>query len=462
MKTLLFFLPAITVHAAVLTVPGTHATVQSAVNAAKTGDTINIAAGVYAEEVSTKASQAGVTLEGTGAAVHRLILVKPGWTIRGLSVRGWVQNRNWSTLIEVMPGAHATTLEKVTVDGVGTHTTDGIRWNSDGVGPDRFPSAMASDCRLVDCEITNITGYTCLMLAGSRNTVTGGYFHDVVQSDFIRLFGEGNVISRCRFHRNKFGTNIGFHADFIQTFGLSQGSRGHVIEHCDIRDIEGQITQLEQNGIAEITGWTFRRNVFANTTLGASITQTGTVWEHNVFYRCVTDGGHVLNFGNGPRGSSDGQKIEGNVFLDCGKPTSVESGWYGDGTVDLVNYRPVTFTANHNYYGKGPGFLPARLDSASARFRWSEKDGVNGGDPGFVDLAGLNFSLTKNSRLIGKGPGGADIGAFPFLPAVEPPPIPPPADPVVLEASSDGGATWQPVAELHEGLSRQFRIKPRP
>ena len=58
-----------TVHAAILNVPGQYATIQSAINAAASGDTVQVAAGTYYENISLKN---GVTVQGSGADVCTL------------------------------------------------------------------------------------------------------------------------------------------------------------------------------------------------------------------------------------------------------------------------------------------------------------------------------------------------------------------------------------------------------
>jgi len=60
----LFMLSASTVQAAVLNVPGKYATIQSAIDDANAGDTVQVAAGVYFGNISLKN---GVTVQGSGA-----------------------------------------------------------------------------------------------------------------------------------------------------------------------------------------------------------------------------------------------------------------------------------------------------------------------------------------------------------------------------------------------------------
>jgi parallel beta-helix repeat protein len=63
--------------AATIDVPGSHATIQAAVDAAAPGDTIRVASGTYPESVRITALKAGLTLEGADAASPPVILGTP-------------------------------------------------------------------------------------------------------------------------------------------------------------------------------------------------------------------------------------------------------------------------------------------------------------------------------------------------------------------------------------------------
>jgi hypothetical protein len=460
-KLLSFLLFAASLGAA--NVPADYPTIQAAVNAAQPGDVIRLAEGMYDEDVTTKYAQPGVTIEGAGDAtvISRLTITKPDWKVRKLKLAGLGKVVQWWAYLEVAIGAHRLLVEDVTVDATGTKYVDAISWNTNGASRVPFPPETASDCIVRRCRVTGVTGRMALNLLGNRNVVEDCRFHDVIQSDFVRLFGDGNTIRRCVFDGNWLAPagTVGFHADFIQTFGSNTyGSRNHIIEDIHVRRVQGQICQFEENqlsGTGAMGNWTFRRCLFEDIDNGGSCTLANLKWLNCTFVRCWPTGGHALNFGNGPRGTSDGTEIFNCVFLDCGKQDYAEAGWYGDGTTDLVNYQPVKFTADYNYYGKGPTFAPARTDSAQARFRWSEIHGVNGGDPKFTAA----YIPQEGSVLIAAGKDGVDIGAFASVP-VTPPPPPPDPEPepepqpavvirrvrVLVELSADG-QTWTNESE---------------
>jgi hypothetical protein len=170
-----------------------------------------------------------------------------------------------------------------------------------------------------------------------------------------------------------------------------------------------------------------------------------------------------------PNRADDGECI-GNVFLECGdNPTDYEFGWYNF-DYDLTGVR-----ADYNYVA-GPGFTPKRQnpnpyeiggpDEWYAQY-WYEPNGINGGDPKFVDFSTYDFRLLAGSPLIDAGdpdievlsdfigtirPLGAapDIGAYEYDDGSPPPDPPepgtPPTAPSALTAtalsSTTIGLTW--------------------
>jgi hypothetical protein len=96
-----------------------------------------------------------------------------------------------------------------------------------------------------------------------------------------------------------------------------------------------------------------------------------------------------------------GAKIFNNVFLESGEPTSITKGWYSLGK-ELKDVE-----ADYNYVAKRD-FLPVKANplkqivgSAAGWDDWSwyEPHGINGGDPGFTNLATKDFRLLATSIL---------------------------------------------------------------
>ena len=433
-------------------VPEDRVTVQEAVNAAQPGDVIRLAAGFYDEDVTTKYAQSGVMLTGAGddSVISRLTVNKPDWIVERVKFAGLGKVRAWWGYIDVSPGAHRLTVDDVTIDATGSLSVDGIAWSNNNVSAGYFPPELASDCTIKNCRIIGVKGRIGINVFGARNIIRNCVVRDGIACDFLRLFGEDHQVYDNVFENNlnpAEGETIHFHPDGFQTFGYYYGSRRMKIERNVFRNLLGQICQLEENllgNTANIGDWLLANNVFQDTGLGASITLANMTWLNNTFVRCCINGGHVLNFGSGARGTSNGMKIFNNIFLDCGKMDSVEQGWYGDGGVEGM---PVVFEADYNYYGKGPTFAGARTDSASAKFRWSEVHGVNGGDP----MLTADFHLLPGSPLIGAGKDGVDIGAFQS--GVEPPPPPPPPPPPVetrrvrVIVEKGAGTAWTSESE---------------
>jgi len=405
--------------AAVLRVPADYATVVSAMNAAQPGDVVLLSAGVYDESVKTvRGGEPGrrIVLDGQGVATLRQFTFQHPWvTVQNVRFTGVTQA--YSRLVYFGHGGHFGVLSNCVLDVAGAPKVYGIEWQAPRVKPFGEGEA-ASHCLVISNEIRNVIGITMASIMGDSNRVVGNFLHDGGAVDFFRLFGRGNYLGQNVCSNNYVVEGVGNHPDFIQTFGNNgDGSLGQVIEGNRVVGVwGGQLTQLEGNLVPEIRDWTFRNNVFVDVALQASCTIPEVKYFNNVFYRCnKTNGGHALYFGSryysgtyGGRSGTNyahGCQVINNVFLDCGDGRAAV-GWYGFGQ-ELTNV-----VADYNYVGKA-GYGPVEEDPLRRPVgnpggwatwgKWWEPHGINGGDPGFVDVEKLDFRLREGSPLIGRG-----------------------------------------------------------
>jgi hypothetical protein len=425
-------------------------TVNKGISVLKPGDRLLISGGFYDEDVSliTPASPSSpVTVDGRGVAeIRRLTVKAPSHRVYNLTVTG-LTNR-FTAFVFLRRGAHDTVLSNLWIKGAMTANVDGISWESPTTKP--FGSDAASDCLVVSNRITRICGAPALGIMGNNNRVVGNYLADMGQADFVRLWGISNIIQNNVFTNLFLVPGIGYHPDFIQTFGNNQfGSKGHLIDGNVIVAIDGgQICQMEGNLVPEIRDWTFSNNVFAHISLGASVSVAQTKWFNNVFYRCNPTGSHVLNIGprsytlenNWQAGTNvpTGARIFNNAFVECGDPSNDGKGWY------YIDTNVVDVAADYNYVvgsnGLGKRENEFKQDIGGQGgwqyFRWWEDHGINGGIAGFFSMSQLNFRIGATSILNGRGtslasvqkdflgnPRGAtpSIGAFEGVPRPRPP-----------------------------------------
>lgn len=405
--------------AAVLEVPGQFGTVQDAMRAAQPGDTVRLSPGHYDVTVSSVRSGGAnlpITLDGQlHASVRQVSLTHSNIHVQNLTIRG-ITNAG-GILLYLNQGAHHCVISNNVMDAQ-MSTVYGISWHLGSIRP--FDDNAASYNLIISNTITGTRGTTMLNIGGTANVIKGNRVVDCVMADFIRLWGRSNHIVANVFSNNMYAAGIGNHADFIQTFGGNgNGSMGHLIEGNLVARIEaGQLTQLSNGLLPTIRDWTFFNNVFVDIAMQASCTMPEVKYYNNVFYRCNNvNGGHVLSFGYryissttsyyGEEGTNyaHGAQVINNVFLNCGNGT-VSKGWYSidrsltnviadHNFVAILDTQPVTVDSEQLPVGDPGGWWNS--------FKWWEPNGINGGNPLFVNQAGLNFRLREGSPLIGKG-----------------------------------------------------------
>lgn len=414
------FQTAAPVFGAVLRVPADYPTIQRAVDAAKPGDTILPSPGKYKELVVTKAGGTPtqpITIDGRSlASVDQVVLRHSHIHLQNIEISG--SPSPYQRLLYFDLGAHFCIVSNSVIDLASTRSVYGIEWRMSRIKPFGIGD-VASDNLVISNTVKNCSAYIIMSVLGNRNVIQGNRLLDSPNADMFRLFGQSNIIRGNLCLNSPYVSGLGNHPDFIQTFGNNgDGSRGHIIEDNIAMKLEGaQITQLEGNLMPEISDWTFRNNLFVDVAFQASCTIPRVKYYNNTFIRCnYANGGHALNFGartyqafstyTGATGINYAHNPEvlNNVFIDCGI-TNYNRGWYGFSSE--VNGA----VADFNYVGKN-GFLPVRADKLNRivgsiggwdSFGWFEPNGINGGDPKFVNPAAGNYRLLPNSPLGDRG-----------------------------------------------------------
>jgi len=409
------------VRAATIRVPQDQPTVRAAMNAAQPGDVVLLSAGHYNEAVTSVrggAPDARIVLDGQGQATIRQFIFRHPWiTVQNLQITGVTQA--YSYLVYFDRGGHFGVLSNCVVDAGLSPRVYGISWNSPRTKPFGEGEA-ASFCLVISNELRNVLGITMVNVMGDSNRVVGNVIRDGGMVDFLRLFGRHHYIAYNVFSNAYYVEGEGNHPDFVQTFGNNgDGSWGHIIEGNVVRDSYVQVMQLEATGCTNIGGWSFRNNVFINISMGGNCYIPDVTFYNNLFYQCnTTNKSHVLWFrtrsydttyyGVPATDMAHGCKVLNNVFLDCGGMDRMDVGWYAFATTNLINV-----AADYNYVSKR-GFSPVPVDGMQRSIgdprgwniygtTWWEAHGINGGDPGFMDVERLDFRLQEGSRLIGRG-----------------------------------------------------------
>ena len=162
------------------------------------------------------------------------------------------------------------------------------------------------------------------------------------------------------------------------------------------------------------SGYIFRNNVFIGVQAHMSCSRSGVTIENNTFYRCSFDDtrSHVLALGGVNGKIQRDLVLRRNLFVDCGSHYSPDNeGYYGiqDSTNFLVDENFVCGSETMGY--------------ARKRF-FSEPNGINGGDPSFVNPAnplgpdGIHFTADDGLRPLANSPfASRGWGALPALTA---------------------------------------------
>jgi len=226
---LLIFAMAAVVHGATLNVPGDYSTIQAAISAANSGDTILVAAGTYTETGQIVINK-NLTIIGAGA--DETIIKPAGNTGSDGDARGWF----------LVTSGKSFTLRGVTLDGAGKFVHTAIRsWGS---------------LNIEDCTIKNIAytpssydGRAIGPYAGS-NTIRRVKFSNIYRIGVL-VFGTGTTatIEGCTYT----GKGSGNWLDYAVEAG---GGGFAKVTNCVITDCKG-VASVDGSTSAGVLGTTF-------------------------------------------------------------------------------------------------------------------------------------------------------------------------------------------------------------
>lgn len=356
-------------------------TVTKAANIAAAGDIVTIQPGTYSGNVTfskSGTSGAPITFKGSGSPIIKGNVKTTG-------------NYNIIDGVTVSPPA-AGGYSAITL--IGQHNT-------------------LQNCLVTKYGATAGDQATAITLenGGAYNSVIGCTIRDLNDIDVFHVFGHDQTI------RNNYVTNINSvnyslnHTDFFQTWGWSGSSTYNIlVEGNTVTNANLQLGNTANTGYSALHDITFRNNIFANIDAAYFLGVPKTKFYNNVFYNVGKAQGYAVSYYNQTNYDSTGSEFKNNVFLNS----------FGD----INNHSGVAnVTIANNYFAGANYAAKSNTGSMGTNF-------VNGGDPKFVNLAGLDFHIQSGSVLIGKGvdlsslftidkdgntrSGTWDIGAYEF------------------------------------------------
>lgn len=381
------------------------ATLNKAADVVSAGSTVVASPGRYAEKVDCTVDAAEtnrIYWVGYGATAGGFNLRKSDYTIEGFTLDGTGVGSFGSFVYGYAVANRLHILNNTMQNATNVFGTYFVR------GASADPTVSSSFCIISNNTYRNI-GYVITSGFGQSNVITRNRIYDGNgQVDLFRWYGQGHIISE------NYATNICAeyenHADIYQVFGPQDPASTNeyqlvkdiILERNMIVGSRMQICQLEtyDNPPEMMTNLVWRNNIL-NVNSAANCGMDGVKWYNNLFYRNTTNTGHVIT-GGGTKGTAYGSEIMNNLFYRCGYSDSSGFGWYStspmmsNGTLD-ADYN---FVCGDDYAAKdaAPPDSFQRFGSYSL-----EANGINGGNPMFVNEAAYDFRLATNSPLLGAG-----------------------------------------------------------
>ena len=230
--------------------------------------------------------------------------------------------------------------------------------------------------------------------------IEDNYFDHNYNYDIFRVFGNGHIIRRNEVVGNDEG---GGHADFIQWYDNNgEWAYDFLIENNYVHDGTGSICMiLGRESDLRCENWTWRNNIFYKVNGIGQCTQSKFKWYNNLYIESgVSSNGPIFLRGDY---NTTGQlatdynwphdcEVFNNFFIGCGSyDTPTGNGWYD--VLDVTNTDDLNFQADYNYVSTAP----ADGYRAKDGFNGVEPDGINGGDPKWIDVGSQDYHLQSDS-----------------------------------------------------------------
>jgi hypothetical protein len=454
-----------------------HATIAAAVTAAANDDTVRIAAGSYAEAITTTkrlsfvgagagtlASAAGATVVAPSAG--SAFTLQSGGSVRGVRAVG-SSGFSGGTAFSLAPsvdGAYSYTLTDVI--GLGGHATDVVIGFAGG-GLSVFGSASRP-----------------IALAVANSTFQAG-------SSIAPFPGTGAALSGASLNANLTGVTVlgpsgsGIGSALVASGGTTLAATGLEADGpvaAQLSDATVDIRRSELRGtINGVVAWDSVGGAASSLTLSDSlvvVTPPSAIDATAVYattysgagpLSVVVRGSTVVARGVDPKYAVVAQPNAGAPAATVELRNSIArlEGGAEAGEADIAADRGTVTAAHSNFAtrlelnggsatapGSGANLNADPLFTAGAFTLQSGSPLIDRGDAAIVTAGELD--LAGKPRTIGAAP---DIGAFEFQPPVAPPPPPPPAanDPPVLSSVSMSNKVFGPAAARAAG--RRARVK---
>jgi hypothetical protein len=378
----------------------------------RAGDTTIVTAGTYNEKVSTARSgtaSARITFRASGKAITKTFNVGHDYiTIDGFEMTG----ANEGYMLPIT-GSYCEILNNT------IHDT-GSSWGIVRIASDSSKNCVIKNNRFYSSQSAS-DDLPVIILTGSGHLAEGNEIGPMKDIDAFRVWGSNETIRNNYVHDVTLTPGSAAHMDVIQNFQCCTDNV--VFEKNRIVNFDGQICMTENNGQYPTGNWYIRNNVYVNVALQANIGIPNVRFYNNTFYNVGSTNKLVMYLYDAP-GKSDfsGAQIKNNIFITASNITSY-------GQVMSVGNTGSGVQISNNYI--------AKIGSYGTVSGFSDSNGVNGGDPRFVNAGTNDFHLLAQSPAIGKGvtlsgfsddfAGSArtvpwDIGAFEFSGATLTPP----------------------------------------